>query len=301
VDRFLVSTLGPMVNGGIFAPNTAIYDSKLRPDLDNDPYSISTVTRGGFPWVKYHVNPISPALYLPGSADWHFRAEISRYPWLQLYPVGTEIWLGISYEMDALVNPNWKTGLSIFQVHGGSTGGNDSPSVAIEVAYKNQLNTPGNIYRQTLLGGEIQIVNTCRGLRWSPPNGAVRLMPGGRLDMVIQLVYGVNSAGLFRVWLNDTYYPFPGYDAIPSGDVGTTVNSVNPGTGLYYGGNCKIGLYHHGFKSQGGYDANIAAGHSWCSIYGSSWNMMTRTAASPDYLQMNAYNLVSTSNYNRAA
>jgi hypothetical protein len=309
LERFSIDQIHADVGSGIFVSNLAIHNGKLRPDIEDNPYCMFKTTYGGFDWLEFYVNPTAESSYIPtiNGYAYHFRSEFSRYPWEIKYALGTEIWIGVSYVIPSDVTA-WVSGpISILQVKGSSNGGDAPPAIQLELAYPGQLNS-STIYRKTPLGGEVMMINEARGIRWTPPSSAVRLIPGGRLDVVMQILFEDDDTGFVRFWLNGTRYEFPGYttggDTYPAGDYGVTVNSTYAGVGLR-GDNPKIGLYCHSNKittgSAGPSDdvqTNITAGHTYMRLLITNFNMVTRTPSDPDYLSNNAYNAVDTSTYN---
>ena len=182
------------------------------------------------------------------------------------------------------------------------------PALQLEIAYVNQLNTPSTPVRYTPLGGEIMMINNTRtsggiSMRWTPPDSAVRLTAGGRLDVVMQIIYNLGSVGLWRVWLNGVRYEFPGMtisgNVFPAGDEGNTIfaTPLDEVTGEPYGGNSKLGLYHHGMREAANVTANATAGHTEMNMYLSHWNQIFRYPTDADYGQMNGYTAVDTSTY----
>ena len=120
----------------------------------------------------------------------------------------------------------------------------------------------------------------------------VRITPGSRLDIVIQIVYGLGSEGLFNVWINGKLQTFPGTGELPAGNRGTTVWPANP-----VGGNSKLGLYHHLLRYDHLVEANAKAGHTKMEMFMTDWNDVIRKPADWDYLNKNAYDAVSTAAY----
>lgn len=301
-ERFTVDRIAQDVDAGIFAANTPIYNSKLRPDFDNNPYSMFKTVISGKSWMEHYVNPTAQSGYLPtptGFAN-HFRSEVSGWPWNIKYALGTEYWKGISYYMPNDVSMWTNAAIVVMQFKDGSVAGDPSPAISLELAYPGQLNS-SSIYRKTPLGGEVQIINHCRGWRWTPANSAVRLAPGMRLDIIVHVVFGEGENGLFEIWLNGTKYPFPGYTSggttYDPGDVGTTVIGNYPGFGLR-GANSKHGIYALQYKTPTLVSANAAVGHTYTRLLTTDFCTVVRTPSDPDYLSYNAKAAVDTSSFN---
>jgi hypothetical protein len=159
------------------------------------------------------------------------------------------------------------------------------PAFYIEIASPGQLQNGS-----TPLGGEIMIINKVRGFRWVVPG--VRVVAGARFDFVIQIVYGLENAGLLNVWINGKLMTFPGTSSVPAGNAGGTVWPYVP-----VGGNSKIGLYHHQMKFAEGVALNAAKGHTHMRFWMTDWNDVFRKPTDWDYKNMNAYGAVDTSIY----
>jgi hypothetical protein len=302
-NHFSIATIADDVSGGLIS-NMQLHDGLLRPDFDNDPAGMFITSVGGHDWLEYLINPSSPGSpYLPTGSGFanHFRKEISRYPWELKLALQTELWFGQSFYIPASIAQWVGAAVVLFQVKDSSNAeGDPSPAVSLELAYPGQLNST-TIYRKTPLGGEVQMVNSGRDIRWTPPDSAVRLAPGMRLNYVTQIVFNTDGTGLWRNWFNGVQYEFPGYtlsgDVFPGGDYGQTVVGNYPVDG-WRSGNPKHGLYHLGFKNPTLVTNNAAAGHTQMRLLTTDFNMVIRTPASPDYLNMNAYHKVDTSSYN---
>ena len=275
-------------------------DGSLRASTAYNPYGITAVTRDGRPRVRFYVNPTSPPEYLMTSLyPYHFRAEFSRHPWRISHPLGTEEWLGFSYifptvEQGFVQN---QTPVSIYQNHAGSVAGQteNPPALQLEIAYPGQIKDPTNPYRQTPLGGEIMIINNVRGSRFVVQS--FRITPGCRLNVVMQIVYGLGSEGLFNVWINGKLIEFPGYGTIPGGNIGSTVWPPKLETDVPVGGNSKLGLYHHQLRLESSVLLNSAAGHTQMEVFMTDWNDVFRRPGDWDYKNTNGYKAVNTSEY----
>lgn len=267
--------------GGLY-DGTKFYNGLMRGCIAYNPYGVLTKTYNGVPRVRFYIKPTSPSIYLLGATyPYHHRSEITRFPWKINHPLGTEEWLGFSYifptkEEGYSVN---KTPVSIYQNHAGRTGtsSGNPPAIQLEIAYPGQLKT-------TPYGGEIMLVHQIRGIRYAIPG--VRVVPGGRLNIVMQIIYGLDGKGLWNVWINGTLVQIPG------GNVGSTVWADNP-----VGGNSKLGLYHHQLRFKWAVDLNYSKGHTHMQMFMTDWNDVIRHPGDWDYKNMNAYNAVSTAGY----
>lgn len=269
-------------------------DGILRASTAYNPRGITAVKRNGQTRLRYFVNPTDAREYL-SSRDYkyHHRAEFSRHPWRINHPLGTEEWIGFTYlfprEEEGFTYP--ATPVNIYQNHAGSVEGQESnpPALKLEIAFPGQLKG-SDPSRQTPLGGEIMICNKILDYRYVAQG--VRVVPGGRLDIVIQIVYGLESKGLFNVWINGKLQTFPGTETLPAGNHGTTVWPDNP-----VGGNSKLGLYHHLLRHDNHVEANAKAGHKKMEMFMTDWNDVFRTPADWDYLNENAFKAVNTASY----
>jgi hypothetical protein len=212
---------------------------------------------------------------------YHHRAEFTRYPWKISHPVGTEEWLGFSYifqktEEGYQVN---RTPVSIYQNHAGRVGTQveNPPALQLEIASPGQLKT-------TPLGGELMLVHQIRGIRYTIPG--VRVVAGARLNIVMQIVYGEGTKGLWNVWINGTLVQIPG------GNTGSTVWPDNP-----VGGNSKLGLYHHQLRYASAVNLNYSSGHTNMKMWMTDWNDIFRHPGDWDYKNSNGYNAVNTAGY----
>jgi hypothetical protein len=295
LTRFKASDL--LIPSGGLPDGTRFYgDGILRASTAYNPYGVTAVKKDGIPRVRYYVNPTSPASYLTGTTyPYHYRAEFTRYPWRISHPLGTEEWLGFSYifptEAEGFVQN--QTPVSIYQNHAGSVEGQTSnpPALQLEIAYPGQLNSSTDPYRQTPLGGEIMVINNVLKTRYVVQG--VRVQPGARLDVVMQIVYGLEKEGLFNVWINGKLHTTP----VTTGNIGSTVWPPVLSTDVAVGGNSKLGLYHHQMRFSNYVTLNANAGHKEMEMFMTDWNDVIRKPADPDYKNINAYEAVSTASY----
>jgi hypothetical protein len=280
LTNFKASQLG-IPSTGLY-DGTRFYNGLMRGCIAYYPYSVKPTTRNGIPRVRFYVKPTSPTTYLVGTLyPFHHRAEVTRYPWKISHPLGTEEWLGFSYlfptkEEGYSVN---RTPVSIYQNHAGRVGTSteNPPALQLEIAYPGQLKT-------TPYGGEVMLVHQVRGIRYAIPG--VRVVAGGRLDIVMQIIYDLDGNGLWNVWINGTLVQIPG------GNAGSTVWANNP-----VGGNSKLGIYHHQLRYQWAVDLNYSRGHTHMQMFMSDWNDVFRHPGDWDYKNANAFDAVNTAGY----
>jgi hypothetical protein len=282
-------------SGGLKDGSRFYSDLSLRANIAYYPYAVMKEVKNGIPRVRFYVKPTQPAQYLVGTPyPYHYRAEFTRNPWPIRLPLGTEEWLGFSYIFPTAAEgfTQNQTPVNIYQNHPERIVGweENPPAFFIEIASPGQLRNAKDPYYYTPLGGEIMIVNKVRGIRWVVPG--VRVVAGARLDFVIQIVYGLENAGLFNVWINGKLMTFPGNSTVPAGNVGSTVWPYVP-----VGGNSKIGLYHHQLKFAEAVTLNASKGHTHMRFWMTDWNDVFRKPTDWDYKNINAYSAVDTSTY----
>jgi hypothetical protein len=276
-------------SGGLLRSNVAYY-----------PYSITKVTKNGLPRMRFYVKPTAPDSYLTQTSySYHHRAEFTRYPWKISHPLGTEEWLGFSYIFPTKEEgfTQNQTPVSIYQNHAGRVGTQteNPPALQIEIAYPNQLRSSTYAHYNTPLGGEIMIINQVRGLRFVVPN--VRVVPGARLNFIIQIIYGLGNEGKFNVWVNGVLATWPGNNTVPAGNSGSTVWPPKLSTDVPVGGNSKLGLYHHQLRYESAVLLNASKGHTNMQMFMTDWNDVIRNPSHWDYKNNNAYSAVDTSTY----
>jgi hypothetical protein len=272
--------------GGLY-DGTKFYGGLMRGCIAYYPYGVIARTRNNIPRVRFYVKPTSPTSYLVGTQyPYHYRSEVCRFPWKISHPLETEEWLGLSYhfptkEESYSVN---RTPVSIYQNHAGRVGTQteNPPALQLEIAFPGQL-------KDTPYGGEIMLVHHIRGIRYTIPG--VRVVAGARIDIVMQIVYDLGTKGLWNVWINGVLVQIPG------GNAGSTVWPPRVATDIPVGGNSKLGIYHHGFRTKTGVDLNYSRGHSHMQMFMSDWNDVFRHPGDWDYKNMNAYDAVSTAGY----
>jgi hypothetical protein len=287
-------------------PTTGLYDGtkfcngKLRACVAYYPYGIMKQVKNGLPRVRFYVKPTAPSSFLVNTLyPYHHRAEITRYPWTLNHPCGTEEWIGFSYIFPTAAEgfTQNRSPVSIYQNHSGRLLGRtvDPPALQLEIAYPGQLKNYADPYYQTPLGGEIMIINNVRGIRYVAPG--VRVVAGARLDIVMQIVYGLGDEGLFNVWINGKLMPFLGNSKVAAGNVGSTVWPPLLSGLLPVGGNSKLGLYHHQLRFEEYVTLNAKYGHTNMQMWMTDWNDVFRQPGDWDYKSTNAFSAVDTSTY----
>ncbi|SHJ60925.1 heparin lyase I family protein [Pseudozobellia thermophila] len=181
--------------------------------------------------LYFKVNPTTPEA--PSSCgDYNYRAEIREHPSDVDYPIGTEQWWGFDYKFgDDYVADElpW----ILWQTHG-SFSNPSSPMTNLQLG---PTNFEGNVNPV----GELFVVNNTpvTGRKFTP----VGIVPkaGQTLKIVIHLVWGDESNGLYEVWVD-------GKQVYKKQE--RTVYSEKP-----YGGYWKIGIYKWRWKL----DENVRA------------------------------------------
>jgi hypothetical protein len=294
LTNFKISNLN-IPTSGITDGKRFYIDGSLRANIAYYPYALLKTTKDSQPRLRFYVKPTAPTASLVGTEyPYHHRAEFTRYPWTLNLPYGTEEWVGFSYIFPKSTEGYTQnfTPVSIYQNHAGRVAGQteNPPAFYLEIAYPNQLKSYSDPYYRTPYGGEVMVINNVRGIRWVVPN--VRVVAGARINIVLQVVYGLGTEGLLNIWVNGQFVEFPGNATVPKGNVGSTVWPSNP-----VGGNSKFGLYHHQLKYQTGVDTNYAKGHTNMVMYMTDWNDVFRKPGDWDYKNSNAYTAVDTSTY----
>jgi hypothetical protein len=294
LTRFKAANL-TIPSGGLPDGKRFYSDGSLRSNSAYYPYGVKNEVRNGVPRVRFYVKPTSPSEYLVNTQyPYHHRSEFTRYPWTLNLPLGTEEWIGFSlfFPTSSEGYTQNQTPVSIYQNHAGRVAGQTTnyPAFQLEIAYPGQLYSYADPNYRTPLGGEIMLINNIRGIRFVAPG--VRVVAGARLDIVMQIVYGLGDQGLWNVWINGKLVEFQGNATVAKGNVGGTVWPENP-----VGGNSKFGIYHHQLKYKSGVDKNAAKGHTNMKMWMSDWNDVFRKPGDWDYKNINAYEAVNTASY----
>ena len=292
LTRFKVADLA-IPSGGLPDGRQFYRSGKLRASTAYNPYGITTVKKDGIDRIRFYVNPSTAATYLNSTQySYHHRAEFSRWPWWINHPLGTEEWLGFSYifpKSSEGFTQN-QTPVSIYQNHAGSRSGQTSnpPALQIEIASPKQINS-SDPWRGTPNGGELMLINNIRKTRYVVPG--VRVVAGARINIIMQIVYGLGNKGLWNVWVNGKLV------SIPVGNIGSTVWPARTSADLVVGGNSKLGLYHHRMRYTADVVYNASKGHRRMEAYLTNWNDVIRHPNDWDYKNKNAYNAVNTASY----
>jgi Polysaccharide lyase len=201
--------------------------------------------------------PVDPAV---SSAQYHYRAEFTEWPWRIHLPEGTEQWFGWSYYFSADY-VRGVTPITIFQNHAAAV--SDSHPL-----FQLELSRPGQI--KGALGGEIQVVNIC-----SEPKvrklTAFRPKPGDRVDIICHVVYGRGDKGLLEFWFNGVQV---------HSQIGSNIFAAPEN----WGGNNKWGIYHHSWDEPLKVQQDIAAGHTKFELLMGNLRQITRAPNDPAYL-----------------
>ncbi|CAM4170653.1 heparin lyase I family protein [Zobellia roscoffensis] len=143
--------------------------------------------------VHFKVNPISPIAPKECNSDYNYRAEIREHPSDVDYPIGTEQWWGFDYEFgkDYVADElPW----ILWQTHGSFS----NPSYPMTNIQLGPTNFNGGINPV----GELFVVNNAikKNGKYTP----VGVVPkaGQTLKIVIHLVWGDESNGLYEVWID---------------------------------------------------------------------------------------------------
>lgn len=176
--------------------------------------------------VHFRVNPTTPTS--PSScAPYNYRAEIREHPSDADYPIGTEQWWGFDYKFgdDYIADElPW----ILWQTHGSFS----SPSHPMTNLQLGPTNYSDNINPV----GELFVVNNtpAAGHKFTP----VGIVPkaGQTLKIVIHLVWGDESNGLYEVWVDGVKV---------YGKQERTIYAEKP-----YGGYWKIGIYKWRWKQE---------------------------------------------------
>jgi hypothetical protein len=189
------------------------------------------------------------------------RSEIRTMPWNVDHASGTEEWFGFSYTF----GNNYKidgTGNWLFwQVHEGSIGASPLLSLQIDGRTASSYDL-----------GELVLVNAAQPI--GNNNNSIygtNIVPvaGQTLDIVIHVIWGNDSNGLWEVWING---------ALVHSLQAKTVRTANP-----VGGNAKWGIYKHKWRNQSGVDASAAIGVTDMEMFMGPLRIITRRPGDAGY------------------
>ena len=220
--------------------------------------------------LNFKLNPTNPSPANWCNNDFNLRSEIRTMPWGVKNQSGTEEWFGWDYKFEEGYKIDQTNDWLMFQVHDGVTG--HSPQIGLMI---NRANAHGGD------AGEI-IVNTphlSSNLRYN----ATGIIPveGQELKIVVHVIWGEASTGLFEVWIDDVL-----------------VHSIQNATvysGSNWGGNAKWGIYaHHWRNATGSSSVASSANQGITDLHTSmgALRMITRKPSDPDY-KKDAYQEVS--------
>ncbi len=228
------------------------------------------VTRSGNR-LNFKVNPTAPApqSWCDGKSDYNYRSEIRTSPSDVDHPVGTEEWFGWNYKFgnDYKVDNNeW----IFWQVHDNSDLVSN-PLVSLWLMRQNQNG-------QTNQRGEMAIVNTAKD-QDNPMYTPIGIVPkaGDSFDIVVHVIWGTESNGLFEVWINQVQVYSERIRTVPAE--------------WPYGGYAKWGIYKWRWRKTENVQTSQALGINELNTSMGPLRMITRRPGDPGYGQ-NSYSLV---------
>ena len=219
--------------------------------------------------LYFKVNPTSPSPQSWCNSNYNYRSEIRTAPSDVDHPVGTEEWFGWNYQFgnDYKVDNNeWL----FWQVHDNSDLVSN-PLVSLWLLRQNQNG-------QTNQRGEMAVVNTAKDQNNHVyvPLGIVP-KAGDSFDIVVHVIWGTESNGLFEVWINNVQ--------VYSEQI-RTVPAAWP-----YGGYAKWGIYKWRWRNSENVQTSHNLGISELNTSMGPLRIITRRPGDPDYGQ-NSYALV---------
>ena len=214
--------------------------------------------------LNFKLNPTNPS-----SSRLNFRQEIRDNPADVRHPIGTEQWWGFDYSFDDDYIADELPWI-MWQTHGYDSFPTN-PMTALELAPTNYL---GNGNQR----GELFISNSAFNTS-NPKKTRTGIVPvaGQKLKIVIQLVWGDNNTGLFKVWIDDV---------LVYNEQERTVYVEKP-----EGGYWKIGIYKWRWQSQS--NVNISANLGIHELHTSigPLKVIKKSPTNPSYLT-NEFNTV---------
>jgi hypothetical protein len=220
--------------------------------------------------LKFALNPTSPSPASWCNNDYNMRAEIRTMPWNVDHPSGTEEWFGFSYTFGNTYRIDTTGNWSFWQVHENTIGA--SPLLSLQIDGRS-----GSSYDF----GELMLSNTSQPIGNNKnSNYGTGIVPvaGQTLDIVMHVIWGDDSTGLWQVWV----------DGAKVHDLqARTVRAADP-----VGGNSKFGIYYSPWRSQSSVEASAAAGVTHIETYMGPLRMITRRPGDADY-RKDSYNEVS--------
>ncbi|MBU2948022.1 heparin lyase I family protein [Zobellia uliginosa] len=210
--------------------------------------------------VQFQVNPISPVASEECGSDYNYRAEIREHPSDVDYPIGTEQWWGFDYKFeDGYVADElpW----ILWQTHG-SFSIPSNPMTSIQLGptnYNGSLNPVGELF----------VVNNSLSAEGKFTPVGVVPRAGQTLKIVIHLVWGDESNGLYEVWVD-------GKKIYRKQE--RTVYVEKP-----YGGYWKIGVYKWRWQDEGNVAVSNQRGISEINTSIGTLRTIMRRPGDPEY------------------
>ena len=259
--------------GGIQLPNyssktTTFMDGQL--GIDNE-CNVQVSNVGDE--LRMYVDPDAPAPQGWCNNSFNLRAELLTRPWNVDHPAGTEEWVGWTmrfgdnYKVDnSGTGGNW----IFWQVHEGTIGA--SPLLSMQI---DQRSGGGFDYGELMLSNASQPIGNNNN-----SNYGTNIIPvaGQTLKIVIHVIWGDDSNGLWEVWVDDV---------LKHSVQGRTVRAADP-----VGGNMKFGIYAHKWRNASGVAASLAAGVTEIETFLGPLRIITRRPGDSEYGK-NSYDEVS--------
>ena len=208
-------------------------------------------------YLRFLVNPTSPAVGEWCVRDFNMRAEIRTSPWKVGHAEGTEEWFGWSYTFGTDYMIDKSNQWLFWQVHNGIVG--DSPHTELMIIKDGQFKEHS--------AGEIYVVNAANKSKYHPTG--ITPKAGQKLDIVVHAVWDTGSEGLLQVWING--------QSVYDQQVATIYNS-SP-----WGGNAKWGIYKWPWAEQNGVQASQQQGITYLETFMGTLRVITRRRGDPDY------------------
>jgi PKD repeat protein len=207
--------------------------------------------------LRFYLNPETPDPQGWCNNAFNMRAEIYTAPWRVNNPLGTEEWMGWSYTFGNNYQADNENPWLFFQIHQGVSG---SPPVELAVV-------PSRLYGAQ--NGEVVVINYANRTESDRTRTGVVPQAGTTLDIVVNVVHGLGSNGLLRVWINGNKV----YDK----QVGT-VHSYAP-----WGGNAKFGIYNWSWRDEAAVQKSLQQGIDYLETFMGPLRMITRYPGDADY------------------
>jgi len=209
--------------------------------------------------LHFFVDPINPPVDKSWcSRDYNMRAEVRTRPWDVRNPLGTEEWFGWSYTFgdDYIIDQNnqWKC----FQVYPGPEG--LSTNIALEIIHGDQFNghQAGELYITRHSGSNVTYF----------PSG-ITPRAGDTLDIVVQVIWGDSSNGLYKVWINGGLL------------LNQQAATTHPNTP--WGGNAKWGIYKRAWENVEQVQKSLNQGITHVNTSMGNLRMITRFPGDVNY------------------